>query len=98
MIFLGKHFQEHLRQRYDIFLPLPERRQIDMNSVDPVVQILPEPSLTDQLLQIHICGADQTDIDGLRLIAAHPDDAPALNSTKQFRLQMQRNIADFIQE
>ena len=81
MILLGKPFQEHLRQRHNIFLSLPECRQGDMNGIDPIIQILPEPSLTDQLLQIHICGADQTDIDGLRLIAAHPYDAPALNST-----------------
>ncbi len=98
MILLSEPLQKHLRQRHNIFLSLPECRQGDMNGIDAIIQILPEPAFTHQLLQIHIGSANQADIDGLRLIAAHPYDAPVLNSTKQLRLQVQRNIADFIQE
>ena len=37
----------------------------NMNGIDAVVKILTEPTFPDQLLQIHIGGADKPDIDGL---------------------------------
>ena len=69
-----------------------------MDRVDAVVQILPEAPFPDQLLQVHIRSADEPDVDRNGLASAHSHHAPALDHPQQLGLQVQRNIADFIEE
>ena len=98
MILLGILGDKALRQRHDILPALPQGRQGDMNGVDSIVKILPEPALADQLLQVHIRCTNQPDIHWNGLCAANTHDAPVLDHPKQLGLQVQRNIANLIQE
>ena len=79
MIFLCEAIQEQLRQRHDILLALPERRQGDVDGVYAVVQILTEPAFPDQLLQVHIGCANQPDVHRSGLGAAHTNYTTVLN-------------------
>ena len=63
MIFLGEALQEHLRERSDIFPALPKRGKGDVDGIDAVVQVFPEPAFADHRTQIHVGGANQADID-----------------------------------
>ena len=69
-----------------------------MDRIDPIIKVFAEPPLPHQRFQVHVGGADEPDVhrDGLRTANAH--DAPVLDRPQQFRLQVQRNVADFIQE
>ena len=98
VILFGKTLQEQLGQRHDVLFAFPERRQGDVDGVDAVVEVLAEPSLPDQCRQIHIGRADQPDVHRNRLCAAHPYHAPVLDDPQQLGLQVQRDVADFIQE
>ena len=52
----AQFFLERLHQWNDIFLPLPQRRQIDGQRIQPVIQILAEGSLFYQLSQPFVGG------------------------------------------
>ena len=46
----------------DIVRSLTERRNLDLDHVQSVIQVLPEPVIPDGLLHIHVRGGDQSDI------------------------------------
>ena len=69
-----------------------------MHRVDAVVQVFAETAFPHQLLQVHIRGADQADIHRNGLGTAHTHHASVLDHPQQLGLQVQRNIADFVQE
>ena len=98
MIFVGKLLQEALRQRNNIFPALPQGWQADVNGINTVIKVFAEPSVPHKSLQVHICSANQADINGNWLRAAHTGNRPVLDSTEQLGLQMQRNISDLVQE
>ena len=98
MVFAGKCSEEPLCQRNNVFLALPQRRQGDVHRVDAIVQILAETSFAHQLFQVHIGGADEPDIHRDGVGATHPHNTSVLNDPQQLRLQVQRNIANFIEE
>ena len=98
MILLGKLADKAFSQRNNIFPTLPQSRKSDMHSIDSVIEVLPKPTFPYQLLQVHIGRADEPDIHRDSLASAHPHYAAALDYPQQLGLQMQRNVADFIQE
>ena len=98
MVSFCKAFQEELRQRNNVFPAFPQGREDDMDGVDAVVQVFAETAFPYQLFQVHVGGADKPDIHRDGLGAAHAHHAPALNHPQQLGLQVQRDIADFVQE
>ena len=46
----------------DIVRSLTERRYLDLDHVQSVVQVLPEPVIPDGFLHVHVRGGDQSDI------------------------------------
>ena len=54
--------EEVVHQRRDIFLALAQRRQRDVDHVQPVVEILAEVAFLDQLQQVGIGGGQDAHI------------------------------------
>ena len=50
------------RQKCDIMLPLPKRRDLNGNYIEPVKEILPKPAFRNHLFQQLIRRRDQTHI------------------------------------
>ena len=69
-----------------------------MDRIDPIIQVLAETSFPHQLFQVHVGRADEPDIHRNRLAATDPHHAAVLDGSQEFRLQMQRDVADFVQE
>ena len=85
-------------QCFDILLPFPQRRDFDGDNIQAVIKILPEFLLPYHFLQIFIGGRQNPHIDRNLLIGTNADDLPFLQDTQQLCLQIQRHIADLIQE
>ena len=51
---------EAFRQRQDVAWPLGQRRQRQLDGIEPVEQVFTEVALTDQCGQVCIGGADDT--------------------------------------
>ena len=82
--------QKHFGERQDIFFSFAQRRDLDMNRIDPVQQVFAELLLRHHFRQVSIRRADQADVGRDRQVASDPDDAATLDGRQQFRLQMVR--------
>ena len=94
----GKALQEMRGERRHVALPTPQRGQRDVDHVEPIVQILAEFSLRDQLLQVAVRRGDEADVHGLGLVAAHALELPLLEHSKQLHLSRWGDVADLVQE
>src|SRR4051794_20674419 len=82
----------------NVFPALPERRQIECNDVDAVVEVFTELSFANEFLEIFIRGGQDAhvDLDGL-----HPPDSGEfsfLQHAQEFRLRHGAEVADFVKE
>ena len=57
-------------QQRDVRDPLANRRQLDIDYVDPIVQVLPEAPFGHQLAQVFVRGQDHSCVDVQGLVAA----------------------------
>ena len=81
-----------------ILEPVAERRHPDRDDVDPVIQVLPEPPVLDRLLQIDVGRDDQAEVGLDWLGSADPLDFPLLNRAQQLGLEIEPQVADFVEE
>ena len=77
---------------------LPQRRQVDRNHIQAVVEVKPESADTHHLIKVPIGCTDNSKIDATRLAAADPFDFLFLQHPHQLDLNGRLHIADFIQE
>ena len=98
MVFQGEIRNEPFSQWNDVSLALTERRKGDVDGVDPVIQVFPEPSFTDQGFKVHVGRADQPYVYRTGLGTPHGDYAPVLDGAQEFGLEMWRDIPDFVKE
>ena len=75
-----------------------QRRQLDHEAVEPVIQVFAEQAFGDAFAQVAVGGADELDIDGDRFAAAERRHHAFLEHAQQARLQRERHVADFIEE
>src|SRR5439155_11715396 len=70
--------QEVIHEQRDVVPALAQRRELDRDHVEPVVEVGAEPSLRDIALQVGVGGGHQAAVDLDRLRAAHRDDLALL--------------------
>src|SRR5882762_4270997 len=85
-------------QRYDVRLPVAQRRHEDGEHVESVVEILAELPLGDGLFEIPVGGADQADVDLHRLRPAQALELLFLQDAEQLHLRGQVQLAHLVQE
>ena len=70
----------HLRgQPQNVFLALTQRRHVQIDHMDAIVQILAELADLDHVFEIFVRGANEVDIDRDGNFTAHPDHLAILN-------------------
>ncbi len=74
-------------QQLNILRALAQRRQLDADHVETIVQILPKTPVTDLLLQVAVGRGQKTDVDLFRFGRTHWDKFPLLQHTQQLGLQ-----------
>src|SRR5688572_28577038 len=90
--------QEMLDQEGNVGMTLAQRRQLDSDDVEPVVEVLPEVPGVDLTRKVLIGRGDDSGID---FDAARPADAlelPLLEHAQELFLRRERHLADFVQK
>ena len=78
--------------------PLAERRELDREDVEPVVEVLAERLLADGLEQVAVGGGDDADVDLDRRRAADPLELALLEDAEQLGLGLRGQLADLVEE
>jgi len=85
-------------QLQDVFAPLSKRRHLNVDAVQSVIQIGPEPTLSDERFQRSIRCDHDSRIDATHAVAADALDSEILNRTQQLRLRRWREIRHLVEK
>src|SRR5215470_4761016 len=77
---------------------LSERRELDWDHVEPVIEILPERSFLDRTFQVAVGGSNHPHIDGDWRDTAHAFEFPLLEESQELGLELASKIADLVEE
>ena len=89
---------EGSRERRHIRFPLAERRHVDGDDVEPVVQVITEGARLHHRRQVAVRGRDQPDVDLDGARTAQPFEFVLLQYTQDLRLGIGAHVADLVQE
>ena len=95
---LCQPLQNGVSQNAHVLLPLAQRRHAQLDHVEPIEKVLPEPSLCHALRQVLMGGADDAHIHRFFRHRPHLADALFLDGAQQLHLHGQRQIGHLIQE
>ena len=87
-----------LDERRDLLAPLAQRRQLQRHDVQAVEEVLAEPALGDELLEVGVGGGDDADVDLDRLRLAERVDLVRFEEAQQLRLHVEPDIGDLVEE
>ena len=89
---------EVLREQQDVAAARTQRRQLDVDHVQPVEQILAKQVLVHRGLEIAVGGGDDARVERHLGFAAHRTHPPLLQCAQQLGLQRHRQLADLVHE
>jgi hypothetical protein len=76
----------------------PQRGHFDRNDVEPVVQVLAEAVLADGVFEITVGREDQPNVHFDRMTLPDRMHFAHFEEPKQFRLHVDRDFTDFVEE
>src|SRR5205823_5076772 len=85
-------------ERRNVLWPLAERWKRDREDVHAIVQVVPERPGGDHLFEVPVRGCDYPDVDSFGARAAETLELPLLEHPQQLRLQLERDVADLVEE
>ena len=90
--------QEVLGQYRYVTWSSSKRRDFQPYDVESIVEVLAEPPLLGQLLQVAVGSSDDSDIHPYRLVAPHSLEFPLLQNAQQLDLYLRVDLTDFVQK
>src|ERR1051326_8467010 len=90
--------QKLLRERENVVPAPAERRNGDLDHVQPEIEILPETSAADRLSQVRVRRREQAHIDAASLARSEALEFAALEDAEELRLTGERQVGDFVGE
>ena len=85
-------------EQRDVGRALAQRRHLEGDDVEPVVEVLAELPLRDHLLEVAVGRRDDADVDVDRLVAADALELALLQEAQQLHLDGRRDLADLVEE
>src|SRR5204863_3481295 len=82
----------------DLAPPLAQRRDVQRDAVQAVIEVLPEAAGRDLCFDVAVRGRDEAHVDRTRLDAADALDLARLDDAQERRLQLGRHVADLVEE
>ncbi|OKO20268.1 hypothetical protein AM484_002319 [Pseudomonas aeruginosa] len=95
---MAAELNQFVEQQGDVFHPLAQRRHLDGEYVEAVVEVFAESAVLDHLLEVLVGRGDDPHVDVLRLVAADPFEGALLQHAQQLDLHRQRHVADLVEE
>src|SRR6266852_4865149 len=89
--------QEMLAERPDVLAALAERRDLDVEHVEPVEQVGPEAPREGRATQRDVAGRDDADVQGAGPARAQPGERPLLQDAEQLGLHLQRQLGHVVE-
>ncbi len=94
----GKAPQEALGEERDVLAPLAERREIEPDHVQAVVQILTELAALDFAFHVAVGRGEHADVDRKLLSATDRAHAALLKHAEEFHLERVRELAHLVEQ
>lgn len=91
-------FNEKADQIRDIVSTFPERRDIDRENIESVIQVFPKQLLVDHFREIPVCGSDNPAVDGDCFGVSDPFELMFLQDAKKFDLKGVADGIDFVEK
>ena len=85
-------------QRGQILQPLPQRRQLDREDVEPEIEVLPEVPSCDLVAQLPVGGRDHPHVDLASCLGADALQLAGLQRPQQLGLRLRAQVADLVEE
>src|SRR5579863_8745883 len=98
MQFSRKLREEVFEQQENVVAPFPERRKLDRESVQAVIEVLPEFPLAHHFLEVSVGGGNHAHVSLDRLIAADPLELLLLQDAQDLALQKRGHIPHFVEK
>ena len=96
---LGRVAAHHVAgQDDDVVAAVAQRRQVQVDDVEAVVEVLAEAAGLDLDVEVAVGGGEDADVDRLGVGVADPHDHPLLQRAQDLHLQRQRHLADLVEE
>ena len=89
---------EVLRKGKDFFSALPQRRNLDADNIEAIIQIFAKTTVVDRLLEIAVSSRDHPHIHFDGFPGTQSLKFPVLQHLQQFGLELEIHVADFIQQ
>ncbi len=90
--------EEKIDQKGDVLAALAQRRHVQLEHAQAVIEVFAKPFLTDVFLQILVRGRDHAHINFHFVGRAHWQKWMAFQNPQQLGLPFERELADFIQK
>ena len=87
-----------LREQFDVLAARAQRRLVDLQHAQPVIQVRAEPPFDHRGLHVDVRRRDDAHIHRRRAMTAQALHLAFLQEAQQARLAFERQIADFIEE
>jgi hypothetical protein len=98
VLFVGVAPQVVVDELRDLFAPLAERGNPQVNHVQAVQQILAEATLGDELFEVAVGRGDDPDVHRHRLRFAKRVDLAVFEDAQELRLQVEADVGDLVEE
>ena len=90
--------EERLDQQREVVLALAQRRQLDGEDVEAVVEILAQLAVLHGVRGIDVGRGNDADVDGLLLPSAKAAELPLLQHAQQLDLRGRRHLRNFVEK
>ncbi len=90
--------QHVVRENQNVATARAERRELDVNDVDPVEQILAEPLLGDLVFQVAVRRRHDARVERDLFVSSHGAKRALLQGAKQLGLHSQGHLADLVEK
>ncbi len=94
----GEFLQEGGDKQWYIALAFAQRGKLDLDNIEPEIQILAECSGLNRGIEVAICRGDDADVDAATLRRADRLYLTLLQGAQELGLQIHRHVADFVQK
>src|SRR5271154_5001973 len=90
--------QEFLDEKRDVFLAIPQRRDVERDDVEAIEEVFTKVAAGDLLFKVFVRSSNDADIDMDRVRRSNGEKALLVERAKDFGLCLETHVADFIEE